>query len=92
MIVPTRNFTHREFALTLPNDVYIRYNSFANADEMKAQIVRMNPARFEIGPVYSGRVSLLPLLGYRCRRRLVEEGRTDVCGGACVSSRRTRRR
>lgn len=55
--VPSRQFTHREFALTLPNDVYIRYNSFATAEDMKKEIVRMNPARFEIGPVYTGRVS-----------------------------------
>lgn len=53
--VPSRNFTHREFALTLQNDVYIRYNSFANADDFKDHVVRLNPARFEIGPVYSNR-------------------------------------
>ncbi|ORY92646.1 hypothetical protein BCR35DRAFT_298123 [Leucosporidium creatinivorum] len=53
--VPTRQFTHREFAMNLPNDVYIRYNSYANAEEMKKDVVRLNPARFEIGPVYSGR-------------------------------------
>lgn len=54
--VPTRQFTHREFAMNLPNDVYIRYNSYSNADEMKKDVIRLNPARFEIGPVYSGRV------------------------------------
>lgn len=53
--MPTKNFTHREFALTLQNDVYIRYNSYANADEFKDHIIRLNPARFEIGPVYSAR-------------------------------------
>ncbi|KDE08325.1 DNA primase small subunit [Microbotryum lychnidis-dioicae p1A1 Lamole] len=53
--VPTKQFTHREFALTLSNDVYLRYQSYANADEMKKEIVRLNPARFEIGPTYSGR-------------------------------------
>ncbi|KAM0746092.1 prim-pol domain-containing protein [Meredithblackwellia eburnea MCA 4105] len=52
---PTKNFTHREFALTLRNDVYIRYNSFTTADELKKEIVSKNPARFEIGPVYSGK-------------------------------------
>lgn len=55
--VPTRQFTHREFAMNLPNDVYIRYCSYANAEEMKKDVVRLNPARFEIGPVYSARVS-----------------------------------
>lgn len=43
--------------MNLPNDVYIRYCSYANAEEMKKDVVRLNPARFEIGPVYSARVS-----------------------------------
>lgn len=51
----TKNFTHREFAFTLLNDVYIRYNSFANWEEWKKEVVRLNPARFEIGPVYSAK-------------------------------------
>lgn len=43
--------------MTLANDVYLRYQSFPNAEEMQKEVVRLNPARFEIGPVYSGRVS-----------------------------------
>ena len=56
--VPTRMSTHREFAFTLQGDVYLRYNSFSNADELKKQVCGYNPTRFEIGPVYSARVSL----------------------------------
>ncbi|KAG5646812.1 hypothetical protein DXG03_002189 [Asterophora parasitica] len=52
---PTRLFTHREFAFTLQGDVYLRYNSFNNADELKKQVCQLNPTRFEIGPVYSAR-------------------------------------
>lgn len=52
---PTRNFTHREFAFTLLNDVYIRYNSFSDWQEWKREVVRLNPARFEIGPVYTAK-------------------------------------
>ncbi|KAH9852332.1 prim-pol domain-containing protein [Lenzites betulinus] len=52
---PTKLFTHREFAFTLQGDVYLRYNSFANADELKKQVCSLNPTRFEIGPVYSAR-------------------------------------
>ena len=55
---PTKLFTHREFAFTLQGDVYLRYNSFANAEELKKQVCTLNPTRFEIGPVYSARVSL----------------------------------
>lgn len=57
-ITPSRLFTHREFAFTLPGDIYLRYNSFASADELKKQVCQLNPTRFEIGPIYSARVSL----------------------------------
>lgn len=52
---PTKNFTNREFAFTLLNDVYIRYQSFSNWEEWKKEVVRLNPARFEIGPVYTAK-------------------------------------
>ena len=57
IIVPAKLFTHREFAFTLTGDVYIRYNSFHNADDFKKELIRLNPSRFEIGPQYSARVS-----------------------------------
>ena len=50
---PTTDFMHREFAFTLPNDAYLRYQSFKNADELRKQCMQMIPSRFEIGPVYS---------------------------------------
>lgn len=53
---PTRHWTHREFAFTLQNDAYLRYNSFSNAEDLKKEVLRLNPSRFEIGPVYSARV------------------------------------
>lgn len=53
---PTRQWTNREIAYSLQNDVYLRYQSFANADEFKKQTCTLNPTRFEIGPVYSARV------------------------------------
>lgn len=53
---PTKLFTHREFAFTLQGDVYMRYQSFNTADDLKKQVLAFNPTRFEIGPVYSARV------------------------------------
>jgi DNA primase small subunit len=50
---PTNDFAHREFAFTLPNDVYLRYQSFPSADMMRKQAMTQVPSRFEIGPVYS---------------------------------------
>jgi DNA primase small subunit len=54
--IPKDLFTHREFAFTIQGDVYLRYNCFANADELKKQVCALNPTRFEIGPMYSSRV------------------------------------
>jgi DNA primase small subunit len=50
---PSTDFKHREFAFTLPNDAYLRYQSFDTADLLRKQCVEMLPSRFEIGPVYS---------------------------------------
>lgn len=61
---PTRLFTHREFAFTLQGDIYLRYNSFSNAEDLKKQVCTLNPSRFEIGPVYSARVSSTVLIIY----------------------------
>lgn len=55
--VPTRLFTNREFAFTLQGDIYLRYHSFASAEELKKQVLQLNPSRFEIGAVYNARVS-----------------------------------
>lgn len=51
----TRSFTNREFAFTLQNDAYLRYQSFSSWDEWKKEVCRLNPSRFEIGPVYSAK-------------------------------------
>ncbi|KAI9690614.1 MAG: hypothetical protein M1820_009971 [Bogoriella megaspora] len=50
---PTNDFAHREFAFTLQNDAYLRYQSFPTADLLRKQCIDLNPSRFEIGPVYS---------------------------------------
>lgn len=54
--VATKSFINREFAFTLPGDVYLRYQSFATGDDLKKEILRLIPSRFEIGPMYSQRV------------------------------------
>ncbi|KAK9475395.1 DNA primase small subunit [Dipodascopsis tothii] len=49
----TTSFTNREIAFTLQNGVYVRYNSFASHDALKQEVLKLNPQRFEIGPVYT---------------------------------------
>ncbi|OAA73626.1 DNA primase small subunit [Cordyceps fumosorosea ARSEF 2679] len=50
---PTSDFGNREFAFTLQNDAYLRYQSFATADLLRKDVLRLMPSRFEIGPVYT---------------------------------------
>lgn len=50
---PTNDFGHREFAFTLQNDAYLRYQSFQTADLIRKDVLRLLPSRFEIGPVYT---------------------------------------
>ncbi|RKF80548.1 DNA primase small subunit [Golovinomyces cichoracearum] len=51
--IPSDDFGHREFAFTLQNDAYLRYQSFQTADLIRKDVLRLNPSRFEIGPVYN---------------------------------------
>lgn len=50
---PSTDFGHREFAFTLQNDAYLRYQSFPTSDLLRKDVLNKNPSRFEIGPVYS---------------------------------------
>ncbi|KAF4979580.1 hypothetical protein FZEAL_4250 [Fusarium zealandicum] len=50
---PTNDFGNREFAFTLQNDAYLRYQSFPTADMLRKDVLRLMPSRFEIGPVYT---------------------------------------
>ncbi|KAM7185148.1 eukaryotic and archaeal DNA primase small subunit [Rhypophila sp. PSN 637] len=50
---PTNDFGHREFAFTLQNDAYLRYQSFQTSDLLRKDVLRLMPSRFEIGPVYT---------------------------------------
>ena len=52
-IKPSPDFANREFALTLSNDAYLRYQSYTTADLLRKDILRLNPSRFEIGPIYT---------------------------------------
>ncbi|KAI9745957.1 MAG: hypothetical protein M1818_000638 [Claussenomyces sp. TS43310] len=51
--LPSTDFGHREFAFTLQNDAYLRYQSFPTADLLRKDVLRLMPSRFEIGPVYT---------------------------------------
>jgi DNA primase small subunit len=50
---PQTDFTNREIAFTLENGAYLRYQSFKTGEAFRRDVLRLNPSRFEIGPVYS---------------------------------------
>ncbi|GAA5899473.1 hypothetical protein JCM6882_009127 [Rhodosporidiobolus microsporus] len=75
---PTKQWTHREFAFTLQNDAYLRYQSFNTSDDLRAEIIRLNPSRFEIGPEYSGRPNARKALMKSAFRPLTRELVFDI--------------
>ncbi|BGP16015.1 hypothetical protein JCM10213_005434 [Rhodosporidiobolus nylandii] len=75
---PTKQWTHREFAFTLQNEAYLRYQSFTTAEDLKNEIIRLNPSRFEIGPEYSGRPNARKALMKSAFRPLTRELVFDI--------------
>ncbi|KAF3931689.1 hypothetical protein ABW19_dt0202820 [Dactylella cylindrospora] len=53
--IPSTDFSNREFAFTLQNDAYLRYQCFPTFETLRRDVLKLNPSRFEIGPVYSAR-------------------------------------
>ncbi|KAI1435853.1 prim-pol domain-containing protein [Xylaria sp. CBS 124048] len=55
--IPTNDFSHREFALTIHdatgNEIYLRYQAYQTSDLIRKDIISKLPLRFEIGPVYT---------------------------------------
>ena len=47
-------FSHREWSFTIEDDIYIRYQSFKDKDEMIAAIQKRQPHKIDIGAVFSG--------------------------------------
>ncbi|KAK0725442.1 DNA primase small subunit [Lasiosphaeris hirsuta] len=50
---PTLDFEHREFVFTLPNEAWMRYQSYRSSDLLRKDVLRLMPTRIDIGPVYS---------------------------------------
>ena len=46
-------FQHREWSFTIEDDIYIRYQSFKDKDEMMAAIQKKQPHKIDIGAVFS---------------------------------------
>eukprot|EP00802_Teleaulax_amphioxeia_P012496 Tamp_12539.p1 GENE.Tamp_12539~~Tamp_12539.p1 ORF type:complete len:428 (-),score=116.25 Tamp_12539:503-1786(-) len=46
-------FSKREFSFTLANDIYIRFLSYASADDWKADMIKKVPHKIDMGAVYT---------------------------------------
>ncbi|XP_013386093.1 LOW QUALITY PROTEIN: DNA primase small subunit-like [Lingula anatina] len=53
--VPKTYFTNREFSFTLKDDVYVRYQSFADQQDMEKEIQKRCPYKIDIGAVFTHR-------------------------------------
>ncbi len=47
-------FQNREWSFTIEDDIYIRYQSFANKGEMVAAIKKRQPHKIDIGAIFTG--------------------------------------
>jgi len=46
-------FHKREFCFTLEGDIFVRYQSFSNGEDLKKAVKDRCPAKIDIGPVYN---------------------------------------
>ncbi|CAC5374632.1 PRI1 [Mytilus coruscus] len=53
--VPKNYFCNREFSFTLKDDVYIRYQSFSDQQELEKEIQKRCPYKIDIGAVFTHR-------------------------------------
>ncbi|KAF9900858.1 hypothetical protein EC991_006781 [Linnemannia zychae] len=51
--VPSNSFMNREICWTLMDDTFIRFQSYRNMEELKNDMIRLIPAKFDLGAIYN---------------------------------------
>lgn len=52
-LVPKSYIAHREFSFTLKDDIYVRYQSFADQQEFEKELQKSCPYKIDIGAVFT---------------------------------------
>ena len=81
-VVPKNYFVHREFSFTLKDDVYLRYQSFADQQELEKEILKRNPYKIDIGAVFTHKVELISGWSNSCFCLTKLSGHFDTCFGS----------
>ncbi|KAK3843525.1 MAG: putative DNA primase small subunit [Linnemannia gamsii] len=50
---PSNSFLNREICWTLMDDTFIRFQSYRTLEELKQDMIRLNPAKFDLGAIYN---------------------------------------
>ncbi|KAK3838666.1 MAG: DNA primase, eukaryotic-type, small subunit [Linnemannia elongata] len=50
---PSKSFLNREICWTLMDDTFIRFQSYRTLEEFKNDMIRLNPAKFDLGAIYN---------------------------------------
>jgi DNA primase small subunit len=50
---PSKSFLNREICWTLMDETFIRFQSYRTLEEFKNDMIRLNPAKFDLGAIYN---------------------------------------
>ena len=55
---------NREFSFTFSNGSYLRFQSFEDAEQLQAFLIKNTPVKIDLGAIYSAKVKLHLLSNY----------------------------
>lgn len=54
-----KSLKNREFSFTFSNGSYLRFQSFEDAEQLQAFLVKNTPVKIDLGAIYSAKVSVI---------------------------------